>query len=150
MWWLAAPVAIWAGKKIYDAVSEDSSSSTYTYSDNSAEKTRRAQQEQAEKDRQARKRRMREHLHKVKNAELEAISQEFLAVPINPHDDYIHVVNKFCKQEIRGIHSATKALSLFDRDQVQLKSFTESKETQKQELASLDELETLLKELNQS
>ncbi|UXI02997.1 hypothetical protein [Photobacterium sp. TY1-4] len=146
MWWLAAPVAIWAGKKIYDAVSEDSSSSSYTYSDNSAQKTRWAQQEQTEKERQARKRRMREQLHKAKSAELEAISQEFLAEPINPLGDYIHVVNKFCKQKIRGTQSATNALSLFDRDKVKLKSFTASKNALKQQLTSLEELEKLLKE----
>lgn len=33
MWWLGIPVAVWAAKKIYDAVDESSSSSSYSSND---------------------------------------------------------------------------------------------------------------------
>lgn len=51
VWWLGIPVAVWAGKKIYDAVNSDSDSSSYShdYEEEAREKERRARQGLARK-----------------------------------------------------------------------------------------------------
>ena len=61
MWWFAIPVVAIAAKKIYDAVTEGSSSSSTSYSDNVGEKEREARTAENIKRHNARAKRQQEH-----------------------------------------------------------------------------------------
>lgn len=150
MFWFAIPVAaavVYAGKKVYDAVSEDSSSSSSTsYSDNSAQREREAKAKQAQQDREKRQARLTKQLMSTTQAELDKVSQQYLREPLTLDTSQINAINAFTQFKVNSVSEAKAALSLLSTGPLNLKPVSNKKEYKKLE-AQVEGLEQLEKQL---
>lgn len=157
MWWFAAPVAIFVAKKIYDAVTDDSSSSSSSSSsnssasssrsDNSAQLAHQAREAEAARAKKAREQRLHEQTELMVYQELKAIRKEFLQDTQLPTRFSQHTLESFTDQEIICQASAEKALSILCEKPIKLKPQTTNQAELDAELAGLKQLEQLIKQL---
>lgn len=151
MWWIAAPILIGAGKLIYDAVKDDSDSSSdsssSSRSDNSAEIARQAREAEAARAKKAREQRLHKQTELMVYQELKTINQEFLETTQPPTRFSEQTLENFTECDISCQASAEKALSILYKQPIKLKPQPTNQAELNTELASLNQLERLIKQL---
>lgn len=146
MWWFAIPVVAIAAKKIYDAVTEGSSSSSTSYSDNVGEKEREARTAENIKRHNARAKRQQEQAELMLHQELKNIRQQFLHDITLPARFSQDVLKAFIKSDyISNSDTAEAALSDLCRQPVKLKKLPCDSISIKAQLAEIQSLEKFIK-----
>ncbi|NLY15130.1 MAG: hypothetical protein GXZ05_01960 [Gammaproteobacteria bacterium] len=143
--YLAGGLAVYAGKKLYDVVTEDSSSSSYV--DNSEELIREARAaEQRRAEEQRRKRQHNQLLQAIKG-ELRWLCHRFEIAQDVPFSISDIQLKHFSSFEITDTASASAALGQLLGKTVKLKEQPGQQAEYRHQLAALDELEQLVKKL---
>ena len=149
MWWLAAPLVVLVGKKIYDAVTEDETQGTYTRSDNSEAQEKKAQKAQQKEEKQKRTKRLTNQLYKFSLGELEALQKSYLSTPKKFTINDVAKLKTFGEATVSGTPSAKNALSVLTDEAVvvlfEQKSLREKELVE--QLAVLTNMEALLKKV---
>lgn len=143
--YLAGGLAVYAGKKLYDVVTEDSSSSSYV--DNSEELIREARATEQQRAEEQRRERQHNQLLQVIKGELRSLCQRFGITQDVPRSISDIQLRHFSSFEITDSASATAALGQLLGKSVKLKEQPDQQAEHRRQLAALDELEQLVRKL---
>lgn len=143
--YLAGGLAVYAGKKLYDVVTEDSSSSSYV--DNSEELIREARATEQQRAEEQRRERQRNQLLQAIKGELRSLCQRFGITQDVPRSISDIQLRHFSSFEITDSASATAALGQLLGKSVKLKEQPDQQAEHRRQLAALDELEQLVRKL---
>lgn len=139
--------AAWLGKKIYDAVKDDNSSSSSIYSDNSAQREQEARQAEEQTRQQAREARQFQQLQQTFHIELKDVCKEYLSKPTPVAQPNRAQLSEFYNCDIDDEASAKAALSDLLGSDIQLKNVSGKKAEHTAQLQTLNELERVIKAL---
>lgn len=142
--------AAWGAKKIYDAVTEDSgssSSSSYSYSDNSAERARQARHAEEQRRQQEREQRQFQQLQQTLHTELRGLRNEYLHQSVTVNTPSETQIQRFMDFEIEQPAAAKAALGQLLGASVQLKELPNQIAANKKRIKGLNELEQLVRGL---
>lgn len=143
--YLAGGLAVYAGKKLYDVVTEDSSSSSYV--DNSEELIREARATEQQRAEEQRRERQHNQLLQAIKGELRSLCQRFGITQDVPRSISDIQLRHFSSFEITDSASATAALGQLLGKSVKLKEQPDQQAEHRRQLAALDELEQLVRKL---
>lgn len=141
-----AAATVYAAKKIYDAVSDDSDSSSYSYSDNSAQRESEAKEDQARKDRQNRKERLTKQLTSMAQTMLDSVSKQYLSQPLTLKTTEMNAIESFSAAKVGNLGEAKATLGILATGTFNVDPVADQKEHQdvKARIAGLEQLEKLL------
>lgn len=145
---LAIGAALWGGKKIYNAVTEDSSGQDSSgYSDNSYEREHEARQAAERSRHEAREERQYQQLQQTLHTELRSLCSEYLSEPATVNIPSREQIQRFADFEIDQLADAKEALGHLLGANVQLKAQPSAIADQQKQLKALNELEQLVRGL---
>lgn len=153
MLWFAIPLGLYAAKKLYDVVSEDSSSSSSpspasTYSDNSAQQARAARKAEQVQAQRMRAQRLHEQSELMVHRELKSIQQQFLQHTTLSTRFSIQVLRTFTDEhEVSNQATAQAALSALCQRSVTMQKLPSQQISIQAQIDELNHLEHLLKGL---
>lgn len=143
--YLAGGLAVYAGKKLYDVVTEDSSSSSYV--DNSEELIREARAAEQQRAEEQRRERQHNQLLQAIKGEVRSLCRRFGITQDVPRSISDIQLRHFSSFEITDSASASAALGQLLGKSVKLKEQPDQQAEHRRQLKALDELEQLVRKL---